>query len=74
MDPLPKHRKSEASYYTEHDFKQYGLDKIDYSVAEETVSDIVLKLQTSTNLYRFLTVKIQDDMRCVSAAASNLAR
>ena len=51
MDPLPGHRKSEASYYTEEDFKQYGLDKIDYPVAVETVSDLKLQLQTRFNLF-----------------------
>lgn len=53
MDPLPGHRKSEASYYTEEDFKHYGLDKLDYPVAVETVQDLELQLQTSFNLFSF---------------------
>ena len=52
-DQLPGHHKSEASYYTETDFKTNGLSKINYPVAVETVPDLENQLQTSFNLLSF---------------------
>ena len=50
-DQLPGHHKSEASYYTESDFKTHGLSKINYPVAVKTVPDLKNQLQTSFNLF-----------------------